>query len=126
MRKNYSILQERVGENDLRTIESNIWLKQFTSKAVQMQIETKKTQRDITSQLSQVKLENLRNMQQTLKPGTTVLNGASRIAMGSRDLSEVLNFINGQTSSMPTLLHGNGFLHNTQKLKKKKKIQQKS
>jgi hypothetical protein len=51
-KKNYAILHAKVGDNDLRAIESNIYLKQFTAKAVQAQIETKKMQRTITSQVT--------------------------------------------------------------------------
>lgn len=35
-KKNYTILSNLLGEKDFRTSESNIWLKQFTRKAVQV------------------------------------------------------------------------------------------
>jgi len=38
-KKNYQILHKFVGDSDLRTVESNICLKQFTAKAVQMQLQ---------------------------------------------------------------------------------------
>jgi len=47
-RRNYSILSKVVPETDVRIVECNIWLKQFTAKAVQMQMEAKKTQRELT------------------------------------------------------------------------------
>ena len=93
-KKNYTILHEKVGDEDIRTVESNICLKQFTSKAVQMQIETKKAQRDITSQLSQVKLDKLRTTTGAIsipQPGKSTSTGP----MGTRPLNEVLAFING-------------------------------
>jgi hypothetical protein len=139
-KKNYAILQERVGDNDLKTIESNIWLKQFTAKAVQIQIESKKAQRDITSQLSQIKLENLKNMQQTLKNTTgnsSMISsvGTSRLPMGNRDVNEILSFINGHSLNNSLLgksvTHNNGTSSsssspssssNQQKIKKKKKL----
>jgi tetratricopeptide (TPR) repeat protein len=37
-KKNYSILHAKVGDTDIRAIESNICLKQFTQKAVQVQV----------------------------------------------------------------------------------------
>jgi len=61
-KRNYTILEKMVGKNDFRTVESNIWLKQFTSKAVQVEIEMKKAQTNMTSQLSQEKFEQLRNL----------------------------------------------------------------
>ncbi|ELR12870.1 tetratricopeptide repeat domain containing protein [Acanthamoeba castellanii str. Neff] len=72
-KKNYTILSNLLGEKDFRTSESNIWLKQFTRKAVQMQIEAKKAQRDITSNLSQEKFEKL-----------TQQAGAARASAGGR------------------------------------------
>ncbi len=35
-KRNYTILSKLVGEKDFRTNEANIWLKQFTRKAVQV------------------------------------------------------------------------------------------
>jgi len=100
-KKNYNILHETVGDVDLRTVESNICLKQFTAKAVQMQIETKKTQRDITAQLSSVKLEKIRNTV-NLQPGKLGASGLGNSTnpshMGTRPISEVLSYINGKTS----------------------------
>ncbi|KAL6062933.1 Clustered mitochondria protein [Balamuthia mandrillaris] len=60
-KKNYQILKQLVGENDLRTAESNIWLKQYTRKAVSMQIEAKKAQQELSSRLSDTKMESLRH-----------------------------------------------------------------
>jgi protein TIF31 len=59
-KRNYAILKANFGENDPHTQESNIWLKQFTAKAVQMLIEAKRTQRDIIASLSQEKIEEVR------------------------------------------------------------------
>jgi len=101
-KKNYTILHESVGDNDLRTVESNICLKQFTAKAVQMQIETKKTQRDITAQLSSVKLDKIRNtVNLPNKLGNPLVappTGANpQVPMGNRPLPEVLSYINGKS-----------------------------
>jgi len=106
-KKNYDILHVKVGDNDLRTIESNICLKQFTSKAVQLQIETRRAQMNITSQLSQVKLDEIKHFKQkemrneigvttSSKHNTTLTN----VSMGTRPISEILSFINEKGTSL--------------------------
>lgn len=97
-KKNYAILQSKVGDKDFRVVESNIWLRNFTQKAVQMQIETKKTQRDITSQMSQTKIKNLENGVSSKGHQTKVapVPHKSGEAMGERSLNEILTYINGK------------------------------
>jgi len=113
-KKNYSILHAKVGDSDIRAIESNIWLRQFTQKAVAMQMETQKAQRDIQAQLAQAKSEQLKNIQLTGK--ATPVDHAAPVKgvpipsgplpnIGNRPLSELLAYINekpavsGQTFS---------------------------
>jgi len=100
-KKNYAILHSQVGDNDLRAIESNICLKQFTAKAVQMQIETKKAQREITSHLSQNKLEHLKSLHpkggvnaSSFPPSTP-----GGVAMGNRSLNEILSYLGEKPAS---------------------------
>jgi len=107
-KKNYSILHEQVGDADLKTVESNICLKQFTAKAVQVQIETSKTQRTISTQLSQVKLDKIKsvNLSKSASLASTtpvVSSTASTVPMGSRPLSEVMSYINGKSSGVPSI-----------------------
>jgi len=105
-KKNYAILHTQVGDNDLRAIESNICLKQFTAKAVQMQIETKKAQREITSQLSQGKLENLKSLH--LPPGPGSASGSTAgVAMGNRSLNEILSYLGEKPASGRSFLQRN-------------------
>jgi len=129
-KKNYQILHKFVGDSDLRTVESNICLKQFTAKAVQMQIETKKMQRDITAQLSQVKLDKIRSTVNLQKTGKSGLIGSSSkignipsVPMGNRPLGEVLSYINGKTGKTFSERNKKGSLTNiNEEAKKKKKI----
>jgi len=109
-RKNFAILHAHTSDTDARVIESNTSLKLFTAKAVQMQIESKKAQVNVT-QLATSKLEQLRSGKGTLLserpagekgvgktnvPSTPGLNNGSggTIPMGSRPLHEVISFIN--------------------------------
>ncbi len=143
-----------MGDNDLRTVESNICLKQFTAKAVQMQIETKKTQRDITAQvtqlstvltvdqLSSVKLDKIRNTvnlpnklgNPLVSASTTVTSTAPStvgpVPMGNRPLPEVLSYINGKSKSSFTDRNkkkmASPFAISTDKKKKKKTKEEES
>eukprot|EP01114_Cavostelium_apophysatum_P000309 TRINITY_DN1028_c0_g1_i1.p1 TRINITY_DN1028_c0_g1~~TRINITY_DN1028_c0_g1_i1.p1 ORF type:complete len:1242 (+),score=350.36 TRINITY_DN1028_c0_g1_i1:187-3726(+) len=90
-KKNYGILSSKLGESDMKTVESNIWLKQFTAKAVQHQIETNKAQRDLASSLSHA-------MNSKIKGFTNPNPSNERIHLGSRSLNEILSYINGKTS----------------------------
>lgn len=101
-KKNYNILHTKVGENDLRIIESNFCLKTFTAKAVQAQIETKKTQLNITSQLNAGRLQDLKKEKGGIGKGPSIPSSSvptGNIPMGSRPLSEVMNFINEKGSA---------------------------
>eukprot|EP00027_Filamoeba_sp_ATCC50430_P001401 CAMPEP_0168547004 /NCGR_PEP_ID=MMETSP0413-20121227/3799_1 /TAXON_ID=136452 /ORGANISM="Filamoeba nolandi, Strain NC-AS-23-1" /LENGTH=1303 /DNA_ID=CAMNT_0008577217 /DNA_START=67 /DNA_END=3978 /DNA_ORIENTATION=+ len=109
-KKNYNILHTKVGENDLRIIESNFCLKTFTAKAVQAQIETKKTQLNITSQLNAGRLQELKKEKGNIgkgpsMPSTTAPTG--NIPMGARPLSEVMNFINEKGTTSRSFLQRN-------------------
>jgi len=63
-RKNYDLLKDIVGPNDFRTIQSTIWVKQFTSKLVSMRIEAKQAQNDILAKVTQEKIDNMKNLSQ--------------------------------------------------------------
>jgi protein TIF31 len=108
-KKNYNILHTKVGENDLRVIESNFCLKTFTAKAVQAQIETKKTQLNITSQLNPGRLQDLKKEKGGIGKGPSISSTApsGNIPMGSRPLSEVMNFINEKGATSKSFLQRN-------------------
>jgi protein TIF31 len=105
-KRNYNILHNTVGDSDMRTVESNIWLKQFTAKAVQMQIEAKKTQREITANLSQEKLEHAKLAGKQMSGGLQAVMSAGKLGMGSRPIAEVVKYINtpGKSISRSTLI----------------------
>lgn len=99
-KKNFAILHATVGDSDIRAIESNIWLRQFTQKAVAMQIETQKAQRDLQAQLSATKTEQLKNIQLTGKATPVVNNGPAKTVpaaplpnIGNRPLTEILAYL---------------------------------
>jgi len=109
-KKNYNILVQRMGENDFRVLESNIYLKQFTQKAVAMQIENKKAQQ-------QLKQDNsLSGLQKTIisstpgKGGIVQTVGASIGSLGTRPLSELLAYINDKPTG-----HNRSFKQRNQK-----------
>lgn len=134
-KKNYNILKQlSMPDLDLRVMESNLYLKQFTSKAVQMQIESKKSQRNITSQLTETKLEQLKssNIQQ-VNSSLPSINNNTFPQMGERPLTEIMKFIDGnekpastlleikqKTKSTPSKTISNGVLRQAKNTKKKR------
>jgi len=98
-KKNYSILHAKVGDTDIRAIESNICLKQFTQKAVQVQIETKKTQR---AQMSEIKIDQIPTSLKAGAPKTINTTATPAPSMGTRPLNEILSYINGKSGEPST------------------------
>jgi len=106
-KKNYTILHATVGDSDIRAIESNIWLRQFTQKAVALQMETQKAQRDMQAQLTQTNIQQLKNIQLTGKAtpisvpskGNTVIGNGPMPNIGNRPLTELLAYINEKPAS---------------------------
>lgn len=92
-KKNYTILHAKVGDNDPRTLQSNVWLNQFTKKAVQDQ----KTKLGIASQLAKLGQEGLVTSinANAVPPSSTV---AADRSMGLKPLTEILQFINGKAA----------------------------
>eukprot|EP01103_Thecamoeba_quadrilineata_P012870 TRINITY_DN3429_c0_g1_i1.p1 TRINITY_DN3429_c0_g1~~TRINITY_DN3429_c0_g1_i1.p1 ORF type:complete len:1198 (+),score=311.34 TRINITY_DN3429_c0_g1_i1:9-3602(+) len=74
-KRNYLILQKTLGESDLRTVESNIWLKQFIAKAVQVERENVKQQQQ--------------KQQQQQKPTPAVLGNSNSVAGIAAELRRV-------------------------------------
>jgi len=65
-------------------------------------LKQKKTQRDITAQLSSVKLDKIRNTVNPTKLGNPLIstgNIGTSVPMGNRPLPEVLSYINGKSKS---------------------------
>jgi len=99
-KKNYTILHAKVGDSDIRAIESNIWLRQFTQKAVAMQMETQKAQRDVNEQLKNIKNVTLgksvpvQTIISTPKPTTPSVPPAPLPNIGNRPVQELLAYIN--------------------------------
>jgi len=91
-KKCFAILHVKVGDADMRAIESNIWLKQFTQKAVQAEVEIKKAHRESTH-ASTAKLNSLKGAVQS-QPTVPTTPGASTI--GDRPINEILAYINGK------------------------------
>lgn len=109
-KKNYNILHNQVGDTDIRTIESNIWLKRFTQQAVQAQMETKKTER-LASKISLEQIKN--NINQSVAANLNVNNTGTKLPsdnsnlMGNRPLNEVLQYINGKSETSTSFLQRN-------------------
>jgi len=59
-KKNLEILKKLVGEDDPRTAEANVWLKQFAAKSLQVYNEEKKYQQVLSSVITEEKLEKLK------------------------------------------------------------------
>jgi len=98
-KKNYMVLQAKFGVNDFRTVESNIWLKQFTTKAVQaqMEFENSKTKKQKPKSEHKVsKFEQLKGIPIGKGIGVGI---NSTPEMGNKTIDEILTFINGKTSS---------------------------
>lgn len=91
-KKCYAILHTKVGDTDMRAIESNIWLKQFTQKAVQAEVENKKAHRE-SAHASTAKLNPLKGVAQS-QPTVPSTPGNSTI--GDRPINEILAYINGK------------------------------
>jgi len=85
-------------------------------------------QRDITAQLSQVKLDKIRSTVNLQKTGKSGLIGSSSkignipsVPMGNRPLGEVLSYINGKTGKTFSERNKKGSLTNINEEAKKEK-----
>jgi protein TIF31 len=90
--KNYKILKELVGEKHNKTMESNIWLKQFTTKAVA---------KAKTDRIHEVKKANFssvlhRDTRSSAEPSVSSAPETPK-QLGSLPLAEVMNYINAPT-----------------------------
>jgi protein TIF31 len=91
--KNYKILKDLVGEKHNKTMESNIWLKQFTSKAVA---------KAKTDRIQEVKKANFssvlhRDARSSAEPAVSSTLETPK-QLGTLPLAEVMNYINAPSS----------------------------
>lgn len=82
-RRGYDILMELVGPNDIRTVEAGIWMKQFTAKAVQMEVDANKSP------------EPTRTQSKANEPKIpTLLNDTEAGHISNLPISDLLRYIN--------------------------------
>lgn len=98
-KRNLAILTEAFGENDHRAKEANKWLNQFTSKAVQKQIEIKKQDAVVWVKISLLKDLLTFFAQPKILPKKRETPTAAQSTMGSMPLSDVLRYINTPSHS---------------------------
>lgn len=89
----YSILSEVVGANDVRTIESEIWFRQFTAKAVQVEAEARKGNGQKKAENVQKQRKNQPNIPEMLRT-----NDDNPKSLGSMPVADLLKYINSSDS----------------------------
>ena len=92
-RRSYSILSEVVGANDVRTIESEIWFRQFTAKAVQVEAEARKGNGQKKTENVQKQRKNQPNI-----PEMLLSNDNNPQSLGSMPVADLLKYINSSDS----------------------------
>eukprot|EP01095_Lingulamoeba_sp_RSL-Kostka_P002398 TRINITY_DN1324_c0_g1_i1.p1 TRINITY_DN1324_c0_g1~~TRINITY_DN1324_c0_g1_i1.p1 ORF type:complete len:1254 (+),score=435.05 TRINITY_DN1324_c0_g1_i1:33-3794(+) len=99
-RKRYAIISQLFHPSDSRIADSNIWLKQFTAKAVQSQIEKKKVQQTITSKISEQKLNSVKKDLNQSSFISSSNNSPSSITFNhNSSLNDIIKYINGSPNN---------------------------
>jgi tetratricopeptide (TPR) repeat protein len=105
----HAIFQKAYGDRHLRTIDSNIWLKQFLNKAVQTEKEKRKNLQTLISNSVPESGQGLSNSKKTgfgattnksipgSSPNTPLTPSTPNVS--AKPLSEILNFIQGPSKS---------------------------
>jgi len=155
-KKNLETLKKLVGENDPRTTEANVWLKQFAAKSLQVYNEEKKLQQALTN-LTEEKFEKLKQTalregkklnifpipqaantpasNSTLRakprkfPGQRVSiaqAAANAISSSNTPISELLKFINNPNAKPASSTNGTNGSPTDETQKKKKKKKKKN
>jgi len=98
---NYNILHNTVGDTHPQTHESNIWLKQFTARAVQTELEAvKRSQKDSAQTKGATMLHTVHSPSITIGPKTPHItfgpSATTNPAFASVPLSEVFRITNSQ------------------------------
>lgn len=95
-KKNYNILINHVGEDDIRVIEASIWLKQFTAKAVQSRMESFQKSVPTGPTITTKPTPVVRN-------APTVPTHLNSSSLGTRDISELMAYINSSSKTFKPL-----------------------